>query len=191
MAEGLTKEDKQWVVVAVLFGLIIVVAFYMLWWKPETQRLAGMEQQKATLQANVDKDIAYLAEAQTRTEELKAHVAQFEQQLPNEKEIPELLTFLKNAANEAEIEYVSIIAQPLAPAEFYIEVPFNIILKAKFHNIGQVVNKIENYTRLMKVDNVDLSAGKEKPFKHTIAFKLSTYVFNPNPAPKVSKPAGK
>jgi type IV pilus assembly protein PilO len=184
MAATLTKEEQQAGIVAIMFGIIIVVIFYISWFKPQNEKLNGLAAQEAELKKTVDKDASYVEgpESQAKIAELKARIAKFEQQLPNDKEIPELLSFLKKIANDSDIEYVSIVAQPLAPSEFYIEIPFNVVLRGKYHNIGQMINQIENYKRLMKVDNVDISEGNEKGLQHNVGLKLSTYVFNPNPS---------
>ncbi len=192
MAATFTKEDKQWGIIAIMFGIIIIVVFYFSWFKTQNEKLNALLTQEAELQKTVDKEASYVEgpESQARIAELKARIAKFEQQLPNDKEIPKLLDYLKKIANDSDIEYVSIVAQPLTPSEFYIEIPFNIVLRGKYHNIGQMINQIENYERLMKVDSVDISAGKEKGLRHNVAFKLSTYVFNPNPS-QAAQIAGK
>lgn len=193
MAAQMTKEDKQVTIVAILFGVLLIVFFYIFWYKTNSAKLSTLLAQKADLQRTVNIDASYVegSDSQKQIADLKAQIASFEQKLPNDKEIPKLLVFLRDAANDSDVEYVSIVAQPLVPSEFYIEIPFNVVLKGKYHNVGQVINKIENYERLMKVDGVDISSGNEKNLEHNVAFKLSTYVFNPNPAPAPSTTAGK
>ena len=182
MANPMSKEEKQWVFVTIMFAVIIFLSFYFLYFKKANLDLDRIAKEKDALQVEVDKyqKIAEGPDTQTRIKELQASIDQFEQRLPNEKEVPKLLDFLREAADAADIQYTSIIAKPPVPGTFYIEIPFDVVLMGKYHNIGHVVNQIENSTRLLKVDNIDLSAGKGIPIQHTLRFKMVTYVYNPN-----------
>jgi type IV pilus assembly protein PilO len=181
MANPMTKEEKQWVFVTVMFSLIILVAFYFLYLQKSTKDYQSLVKNRDEVKAEVDKYTQMLNDPQlkTRIEDMRTQIGQFEERLPSEKEIPSLLTFMKEAADAAGVQYVSIIAKPLSQAQYYTEVPFDVVLRGKYHNVGKVINQIENHKRLMRVDDIDLTGGdKANAFKHELKFKLTTFVFN-------------
>lgn len=182
MAKPMTKEEKQWVFVTVMFGLIILVAFYFLYFQKSTKDYQALIKNRDSVKAEVDKYNQMLNDPQlkARIDDMRAQIGQFEERLPSEKEIPSLLVFLKEAADSAGIQYVTIVSKPLTQAQYYTEVPFDVILTGKYHNIGKVINQIENHKRLMRVDDVDLTGGDKAATKnkHQLKFQLTTYVFN-------------
>jgi Tfp pilus assembly protein PilO len=182
----LTSDEKKWVIVAIIFMAIIGYLFYMFVWKVNMTRKAQLEHEingppadKALQKVYEDyKEIVEGTETKTKIAELTAKIGLFEQRLPESKDIPKLLTFFRQAADDSGTKFVSINALAAVTSEYFIEIPFNVVVKAKYHPLGQFINKTENSERFMRVDDVDIKSTNDETYQHEATMKISTYMFN-------------
>jgi Tfp pilus assembly protein PilO len=189
----LTSDEKKWILVAVLFIAVIGYLFYTFVWKVNMQQIAQLNQtifgspdgvlnpsDDNALKNKYDryKQIVEGPETQTKIAELTAKISMFEQRLPEKKDMPKLLTFFRQAADDSGTKFVSIQALAQVTSEYYIEIPFNVSVKAKYHPLGQFINKTENQERFMRVDDVDVKATNDDTYQHEAKMKISTYMFN-------------
>ncbi|MDI6783854.1 MAG: type 4a pilus biogenesis protein PilO [bacterium] len=189
----LTSDEKKWLIVALVFMAIIGYLFYMFVWKDNQQRIAQLNQEiygnrNGILNPNDDKalqnkyekykEIVEGTETQTKIAELTAKISLFEQRLPEKKDMPKLLTFFRQAADDSGTKFVSINALASITSEYYIEIPFSVVVKAKYHPLGQYINKTENSERFMRVDDIDIKSTNDETYLHEATMKISTYMFN-------------
>lgn len=185
---SLTSDEKKWIIVAILLLAIIGYLFYAFVWKVNMQRVTQLNQEiygsgptdENALQNKYEryKQIVEGPEMQTKIAELTAKIGMFEQRLPEKRDIPKLLTFFRQAADESGTKFVSIQALAQVTSEYYIEIPFNVMVRAKYHPLGQFINKVENQERFMRVDDADLKATNDETYQHEARMKISTYMFN-------------
>jgi Tfp pilus assembly protein PilO len=190
---ALTSDEKKWILVAVLLIAIIGYLFYTFVWKVNMQQVAQLNQDiygnpNGVLNPNDDKalenkyarykEIVEGPETQTKIAELTAKISMFEQRLPEKKDIPKLLTFFRQAADDSDTKFVSIQTLAQITSEYYIEIPFDVVVKAKYHPLGQFINKSENQERFMRINDVDIKATNDDTYQHEAKMKISTYMFN-------------
>jgi len=181
MANPMTKEEKQWVVVTIMFVAVILVAFYFLYFKKSVSEYSKIAKTRTELKEEVKsmKDVLEGGSLQNQIADLEVKIARFEERLPSEKDVPKLMTFLREAADSAGVSYKSIATMPQVPETYYIEIPYNVELIGRYHNIGRFLNQVENQTRIMKVDSMDLTAASGEEIGHSAKFRLVTYMYNP------------
>jgi type IV pilus assembly protein PilO len=96
-------------------------------------------------------------------EELKAALTQ----LPNEKEIPEILKNISSLGKESNLEFTLFRPKPEEPQQFYAKVPIELVVLGSYHNIGIFFDKVSKLPRIINV--VDFNMTRAKDVKGKIA----------------------
>ena len=92
-------------------------------------------------------------------EELKSALTQ----LPNEKEIPEILTTISNLGKESNLEFTLFRPKPEESQQFYARVPIELVALGNYHNIGIFFDRVSKLPRIINV--VDFNMTKAKDIK--------------------------
>jgi type IV pilus assembly protein PilO len=87
---------------------------------------------------------------------LKAAVAQ----LPDRKEIPDLLSSLSTKAKESGLEILLFRPRAENFQEFYAEIPVDIVVRGGFFNAATFFDEVGKLNRLVNIDNIDLKNPK-------------------------------
>ena len=82
--------------------------------------------------------------------ELKKAIAQ----LPEKKEIPELLSSISSKAQQSGLDVLLFRPRPESYQEFYAEVPVDITVKGNFHNTVNFFDDVGRMDRLVNIDNI-------------------------------------
>ncbi len=110
----------------------------------------ALKQQKASNLPKLQKDL------QEWNVRLKEAVAQ----LPDSKEIPELLSNISTKAREAGLEIVLFRPRAENFREFYAEIPVDIVVRGGFYNAVTFFDEVGKFNRLVNIDNIDLKNPK-------------------------------
>jgi type IV pilus assembly protein PilO len=84
-------------------------------------------------------------------------------QLPNEKEIPEILKTISSLGKESNLEFTLFRPKPEQPQQFYATVPIEMVALGNYHNIGIFFDKVSKLPRIINV--VDFNMTKTKDAK--------------------------
>lgn len=84
-------------------------------------------------------------------------------QLPNEKEIPEILKTISSLGKESNLEFTLFRPKPEQPQEFLVTVPIELVATGNYHNIGTFFDKVGKLSRIINV--VDFNMTKDKDTK--------------------------
>jgi type IV pilus assembly protein PilO len=90
-------------------------------------------------------------------EELKTALTQ----LPNEKEIPEILKNISSLGKESNLEFTLFRPKPEEPQQFYAKVPIDLIVLGSYHNIGLFFDKVSKLPRIINVVDFNMTRAKE------------------------------
>jgi type IV pilus assembly protein PilO len=119
----------------------------------EITGVRGDRDRKKALSANLPK---LQKELQEWDAKLKAAVAQ----LPDRKEIPDLLSSLSTKAREAGLEILLFRPRAENFQEFYAEIPVDIVVRGGFFNAVTFFDEVGKLNRLVNIDNIDLKNPK-------------------------------
>ncbi|HEY7316794.1 MAG TPA: type 4a pilus biogenesis protein PilO, partial [Candidatus Binatia bacterium] len=108
---------------------------------------------KTALSANLPK---LQKELQEWDAKLKTAVAQ----LPDRKEIPDLLSSLSTKAREAGLDILLFRPRAENFQEFYAEIPVDIVVRGGFFNAVAFFDEVGKLNRLVNIDNIDLKNPK-------------------------------
>ncbi len=125
----------------------------------------------ASLQSDLDRLMKELNESKTITRDLqryKEEVAKMEgelqkalTQLPNEKEIPEILKNITNLGKDSNLEFSLFRPKPEEPQEFYAKVPIELVVWGSYHNTGLFFDRVGKLPRIINVVDFNMTRGKE------------------------------
>jgi len=87
---------------------------------------------------------------------LKAAVSQ----LPDSREIPELLSNVSTKARESGLEIVLFRPRPENRRDFYAEIPVDIVVRGGFYNAVSFFDEVGKLNRLVNIDNIDFKNPK-------------------------------
>lgn len=158
-----------WQRYAVMFGLavIVVAAFYFVVISGKTDTIAGLEQELSKIQKDVQDNRAHaskLAKLREKIEKLEADRKEASKQLPSEKEIPELLEQISTLGTQTGLEFLTFKPQAEVVREFYAEVPVNVEVTGRFHDVLSFFDEISHLPRIvtigdMKIQNISETAA--------------------------------
>jgi type IV pilus assembly protein PilO len=153
----LERSAAQKVGILAVTVILAAALFYSFLYSPRADELAKLSDsveiarnekmvktQKAANLARLRKDLQQLDAA------LKLAVAQ----LPDKKEIAELLSGISAKAQEAGLDVLLFRPRAEAFQEFYAEVPVDITVKGSFHNTVSFFEEVGRLNRLINIDNI-------------------------------------
>jgi type IV pilus assembly protein PilO len=185
----------------VLFGAVLVVLASVGYWhfflKGAWQERSRAEAELARVKAEAEQTRRVAAQRPALEHEVQLLQARLNRallQLPEEKEIPSLLTRIARLGRETDLE-VSLFkpGNPVAK-EFYSELPIQLKVLGTYHNLGTLFERLGRLDRIINVGDVSIRpAGKDqRPGASILAeFGLVTYTYTASRGAKAgdAKPA--
>ena len=174
-----TVTSRDWAAVGVILGVTVVVCagFYFFGYAALQKELDQTIAEDQRVQA----DLKVARETQRNIEGLRAEaqkmedmVGQFEERLPESREIPALLQKFEGLAREIGLR-VKLVTLPRVTDDRKETIPFTVIAWGNFDKIARFINRLERFQRYLKVS--DLSIGEEEEGVSEASFTLSTYRF--------------
>lgn len=173
--------------VLILIGLLAVVAglYFYLFFIPAQNDLKVSK-------AELDKLMKELNEGRMITRDLERFKGQLEKlnaeltnaltQLPNEKEIPEILKNISRLGKESNLEFTLFKPKNEEPQQFYAKVPIDLVVVGSYHDIGLFFDRIGKLPRIINVVDFNMTRSKETKGKETdilirTACLITTYRF--------------
>ena len=117
--------EKYWPLIFIAWCGVIILFFYLVMIS-QYQIIDTLDDQKKTLQNQITilrKKVSNLEQLQYQLESLKSTAIILEDRLPEEKEIPNLLITVEDAAFLSETEIQSLVPQTLVSNDGYTEAP--------------------------------------------------------------------
>jgi type IV pilus assembly protein PilO len=176
----LPRQQKVGILAGLILFLLILGYFYV--YLPSDDKLAKLSEEVVSVRSDRDKKRALSAnlpklqkELQEWDSKLKAAVAQ----LPDRKEIPDLLSSLSTKAREAGLEILLFRPRAENFQEFYAEIPVDIVVRGGFFNAVTFFDEVGKLSRLVNIDNIDLKNPKlgSEPVVLDISTLATTYRF--------------
>lgn len=179
----LAKIEKLvlWQRVAILAGLVFVlvgsaVLFLFLPQYEEIsqldEKLQGLEKKLATAKVNA----AELGKFQAKMQEAEAQFKIAMRALPENQEIPSLLTSISKSGQEVGLDFLLFEPKPEIRREFYAEIPVSMSLRGDYHNLAVFFDKVARLSRIVNINNITVTPGKEGRDLNTACFAV-TYKF--------------
>ncbi len=168
--------------ILILIGMLCVITgiyFYVFFIPVQNDlKVLRSEMDKLMKELNEGKMITRdLEKFKGQVEKLNAELTNALTQLPNEKEIPEILKSISRLGKESNLEFTLFKPKPEEPQQFYARVPIDLVVLGSYHNTGLFFDKIGKLPRIINVVDFNMTRAKELKGRETdIVIKTSCLI---------------
>ncbi len=119
------------------------------------------------------------AQFEADLEELTADLKQALKELPNDREIPGLLSEIDALARKSGLEVRKFQPLPEAVHEYYADVPVQIVMEGGFHEVAIFFDRVGKMSRIVSVEDITMKDPIEgvSEVNLTVEGKVVTYRF--------------
>lgn len=158
--------------IVILAGIVIAIAalFYQLLLKPQTTEIGSLTIGLSELTVKVEENRRIAADIprfQKEKAELEEQLKKALSQLPNEKEIPNLIDSISESARKSGLKVVLFQPGQETPRGFYSDIPVNMEVEGTFESLYDFCVKISELPRIVNIQNISTnlasSAISSKP----------------------------
>lgn len=163
-------------------GLIFFVYAYFLYW-PRGAAITAKEVQVDAKRVERDRKAAMVAnldQAKKEVTDLKAALNEAVAQLPDTKEIPDLLSNISAVGRDAGLEIAQFRQREEVLRDFYAEVPVEVRVRGSYFQVEGFFNEVSKLTRIVNVSDVGMkspSTVSDDPVKLETSLSATTFRF--------------
>ncbi len=152
--------------VLILVLILCAMAGLYLWrfFLPSQQDLSAAQSEGIKLENELNNSRAIARDLQKYNEQvakLNEDLRNALTQLPNEKEIPEILKTISSLGKESNLEFTLFKPRPEQPQQFFANVPIDLVALGSYHNVGIFFDKVSKLPRIINVVDFNLTRAKE------------------------------
>lgn len=186
---------KRLLVVFVVLAAISA-SFYFFAFLPKLNAYNALSKKSEDLQAEIvqKKSIAdNLGRFRAEYEKMQQRLQESLKELPNDKEIPELLTSIASIAKQNRLDVKKFQPGGEASKGFYAEVPVTLSLSGRYHDIGKFFYDVSEMPRIVNVGNIKMKPSGDKGGDQTVVVdcQATTYRFLTSEAKSQPQKPGK
>ena len=163
-------------------GIVFLYVYFLM--MPLWEQKGKYEDTLRKLQSDLQQKQHIAANRPKLEAEIKALEKQLDEalvRLPEEKDIPRLLTQVNTLGQQIGLEFL--LFRPGAPVKkgFYAEVPIDIRVEGQYHSLGGFLDRVSKLERIVTVSDVKivpLSTQQQRGDRSIVAdLKATTYTF--------------
>ncbi len=150
---------------AALGGLILAILAldYFLVYAPRSEEISKLTQENENGRNERDKkkkEVANIPKLKQQMTQLDGRLKEAVAQLPDRKEIPDLLSTISSKVKEAGLDIMVFRPRAENLQEFYAEIPVDIVVRGGFHNVVTFFDEVGKMGRLVNISNIELRNPK-------------------------------
>lgn len=156
-------EPSRKIAIAIGVPLLVLLAYYLLVVSPRTTRTEQLTAHIEEMEQERDKkkfEAEQMPERQKEVDALDKQLKFALTRLPDEKEIPELLSSISNLGRDSGLEILVFRQAPEGYQEFYAEVPVEMQVRGNYHQVAQFLDRVGKLDRIVNVSNIAMKAPK-------------------------------
>lgn len=147
-----------------LYAALVLIFFFGLF-NPKNQAISDARAAHSKLVSDRDD---YRVNAENRdafeksVELLNDELAKAVKELPNEREIPDLLRRISSIGKKIGLEFLLFQPIPEVPKDFYAEVPVKIRVEGSYHEVAVFFDRIGKLNRIVNVRDISMASPQER-----------------------------
>ena len=168
--------------IVVLVGAAVVYVGYRFWLADDYKKIGELQSQLAQKNQQIRQEqdlVAKLPQLEAELVRLRQTLADLKEILPTEPETGELLKWIKNLADQSNLDLKDFTPEALRPVEFYKEYPIKMSIVGGYHDLGLFLDRISKYSRIIDVSVLNIQAtpnAGEKTIRSD--FTATTFIYN-------------
>jgi type IV pilus assembly protein PilO len=148
--------------VAVTVG--VVVALWFVWLSTSDEELVAEQAKEVQLREDYKKKLVQavnLDALKKQREQVQQYVTQLEKQLPSKAEMDALLSDINQAGLGRSLQFELFRPGQVSVKEYYAELPIAVRVTGRYHDMGAFAADIANLSRIVTLNNLTLTPGKD------------------------------
>ena len=172
--------------------VLVITAFIFSLYLPKQNEYVDLEKKYQALTGKLREDRAIAADLprfRAEYEKMNKSLEQALTELPNEKEIPALLTSISGLAKEQGLDVIRFKPGNESPQGFYSRVPVELKLVGSFHQIAKFFYDVGDLPRIVNISNLNVGGAQYRNGKVHLSVDClaTTFRFLENPSGSDSK----
>jgi type IV pilus assembly protein PilO len=159
--------SRKVIILVAILGVITGLYFHS-FFSPRQKEIKVLKGDLDKLSEDLNKSKAITRDHQKFKEQvatLNEELGKALSQLPNEKEIPEILKNITALGKESSLEFTLFRPKAEEPKQFYAKVPIELTLLGSYHNTGMFFDKISKLPRIINVVDFNMTRSKDAKAK--------------------------
>lgn len=143
--------------------VLILVLGWMFFWSTELSNLSAAQQKELKLRDEFKikhQQAISLDMLKKKKEQVLDYVSSLEKQLPNKSEMDALLSDINRAGTNRGLQFELFAPGQVVVKDFYAELPINIKVTGRYHDIGGFASDIAALPRIVTFHNLNLNENK-------------------------------
>lgn len=179
---------RQLTIFGAIVGVALIFGYVMLVVVPKRQEISQLDAEARKLGADVEekrKIAQQLPQIEREVQAMELQLKEVLVKLPEEKEIPNLLTQVSTLGQQVGLEFSAFRPGAIVPRDFYSEVPVNLRVEGTYHTLGTFFDRLSKMPRLVTVGEFKIAPlATKKAADRTITadFGVVTYTYGGVPA---------
>ena len=166
----------------ILVGVAVVVLciYGFTLYSGVSKKSKALEAQLAQIQSKIAESRAVASNLKSfegKQQELKAELEIALRRLPNEKELPVLLTNMSSLGKKSGLEIRSFRPEQEVNRGFYAEVPISIEFVGRYHEAGIFFDRLSRLSRIVNISELSMSIDDPKDHIPTLKVKGTATTF--------------
>jgi type IV pilus assembly protein PilO len=153
----LDRSKGQKIAILAVIVVLLAALYFSFLFDPRSKEIAKLAEDVEIARNERDKkgqQAANLPRLQKDLSELELKLKKAVAQLPNKKEMDELLRTIANKAQESGLEVLLFRPRGENYQDFYAEIPVEITVKGNFHDAISFFDEVGRLNRLINIDNI-------------------------------------
>jgi len=167
---------------ALLFGVL----FWQVTQKRQQPRIDAAKARLAELQVKINEGRAAeqkLPQFREEVQRLTVELDKLLRILPAKRNTPDLLRRIRTLTEQGDFDLKSFQPGAYVEKDFYSEWPISVTLDGTYHNLAFFFDRISRFSRIINVENLQLSALRQASREHTLnaSFVAKTFIYKETP----------
>ncbi len=148
----------------VAMTIVVVVVLWFLWLSASDEELNSEVAKEVQLKEDYKKKLVQavnLDALKKQREQVQQYVTQLEKQLPSKAEMDALLSDINQAGLGRSLQFELFRPGQVSVREYYAELPIAVRVSGRYHDIGAFAADIANLSRIVTLNNMNLTSGKD------------------------------
>jgi len=158
---ALPRQQRIGILAGLIIGLLALDYFFL--YSPQSLTISQLTENIGKMQQERDKKkqlVANLPKLEQQLKELDGRLRQAVAQLPDQKEIPDLLSNISSKARESGLEIMIFRPRAENPQDFYSEIPVDVVVRGGFHELVAFFDEVGRLNRLVNIRNIEIRNPK-------------------------------
>lgn len=150
----------------ILYVAVLGLAGFLYWYffySPKALAIEEKAEQAETLRREEQKKsrmAAQLERYQAEVKELDAELKKALAQLPDQKEIPDLLSTVSSVGRDAGLDIILFRQRPEVYEDFYAQVPVEMLMRGSYSRVTDFLEQVARLNRIVNITDISMKAPK-------------------------------